>query len=557
MVASVIGLKLRSLWNNLTHPIWKLILAIFLTLYFGAYLVFLLLASLLWIEPEHLEMYELFTLFTSAMVTLFWFAGPLFGMGLDATVSPKSFAPYTAPSKKLSRAILYASLFGFGGFATFFLYVIATTALFTMGQPLHGVLAIVLIPIALISLALVSRFVASWFYARVEQSKRRRDISQIFGAIAFVALIWSLSLISNTLDDGGIFNQIGAINDVLKWTPLPGIITIPHLLALGETIPAAMQAIYGALILAGLGIGWHKIAVKEMIGTKTDITDEVRAAIASGRHQIVDAPETIEGVEGLEAQLKTLNRWLKLGVNPTRAAIIARTLHDWVHDARLVPSLLIGTLLPLFGFGLMYVQPDMMGLVWFLFLFAPVSLGQTSGMLVSYDSTAFWMHVSAGVTGRDDRFGRFIGSQPVLIPVAIVNGVLGSFVLDLPFSPVTFALVSYMIAVLSAALMSLLTSYRTLGVQAPGTSSLSTKGASNQFATMGAMLLVTAVTALLLLPALLGYIYLTPIVTEVGVTALAFVWTLGISYLTLRIASVWFERNQARILQQIKSWPGH
>lgn len=86
---------------------------------------------------------------------------------------------------------------------------------------------------------------------------------------------------------------------------------------------------------------------------------------------------------------------------------------------------------------------------------------------------------------------------------------------------------------------------------------MSTKGTANQMATFIGGLVVFTLGSLLMVPAVLAYIYLGPIITEAAVYLLVLVWTLGISYVALRIGAGLLERNQAAILQQIKSWPGH
>ncbi len=558
MVASIIGLKPRSLWNNLTQKWWKLVLVILATLYFGAFFGFMLIAPLLILDASLLIPFTKVALLVASASTLAWAGAPLFGMGLDATTAPKSFAPYVAPTRSLSRALLYASVAGPAGLITLLVFVAGTAGLFKVNEPLYGVLSIVLMPFALVSLALVSRFISFWFAARVEASQGRRDLMQMVGVVLFVAIMWGFSYFMSTFAEGGMNLDIGTLTNIAKWTPFAGIVSIPYLLAGGELIPALVQVAYGVAIFTVLGAGWHSLVRGEMVGRKHELTDATKQAVAAGQ-SVVDptlVATEVKTVAGLDQQLKSLNFWLKLGLNPPTAALAARNLHMWVRDARLAPSLIIMLMMPILGLGFS-LSPTGASTGWFLFVFTPLIFGQTAGMLLSYDSTAYWMHVSAGVTGRADRFGRLFASLPALIVVSIFNGVLASIALPIGMSWLALTIASFSLGLLTASLMSAITGYRAFGVQPPGTSAMSTKGTANQMATFIGGLVVFTLGSLLMVPAVLAYIYLGPIITEAAVYLLVLVWTLGISYVALRIGAGLLERNQAAILQQIKSWPGH
>lgn len=558
MVASIIGLKLRSLWNNLTQKWWKLVLVILATLYFGAFFGFMLIAPLLILDASLLIPFTKVALLVASASTLAWAGAPLFGMGLDATTAPKSFAPYVAPTRSLSRALLYASVAGPAGLITLLVFVAGTAGLFKVNEPLYGVLSIVLMPFALVSLALVSRFISFWFAARVEASQGRRDLMQMVGVVLFVAIMWGFSYFMSTFAEGGMNLDIGTLTNIAKWTPFAGIVSIPYLLAGGELIPALVQVAYGVAIFTVLGAGWHSLVRGEMVGRKHELTDATKQAVAAGQ-SVVDptlVATEVKTVAGLDQQLKSLNFWLKLGLNPPTAALAARNLHMWVRDARLAPSLIIMLMMPILGLGFS-LSPTGASTGWFLFVFTPLIFGQTAGMLLSYDSTAYWMHVSAGVTGRADRFGRLFASLPALIVVSIFNGVLASIALPIGMSWLALTIASFSLGLLTASLMSAITGYRAFGVQPPGTSAMSTKGTANQMATFIGGLVVFTLGSLLMVPTVLAYIYLGPIITEAAVYLLVLVWTLGISYVALRIGAGLLERNQAAILQQIKSWPGH
>lgn len=561
MVASIIGLKLRSMWNNATHPAWRLVAILFAAIYFGALLVFLLVSSIILLEPELLQVFVVFAVLVSTLITLSWILVPMLGFGLDSSTSPESFSPYLPPSRSLSRAFLIASLVGPAGVATLFVFVTGIVGLFKVGLNVEGIISIVLLPAIMASLVLISRFVTTWFTARVSRSKRNQDIAQIIGALIFVGVTWGFSLVMSNISDIGMLSRFDGLVSIAKWTPLPGIASFPYLLGAGETLPAILQLVYGVVIIVVLGLAWHGLVVKQMIGIKNPITPQARQAIEAGRHLVNPELEVTNVTEerGLESELKTLGTWQKLGFGPAGAAIAARTLRDWVRDARLFPSFIIALMLPVLGLLFTQIQTDPeMATSWvFLYVFAPLVLGQTAGMLVSYDSTAFWMEVSAGVSGLTDRLARACASLPALVLAGIVNGVLASFVVQTSFSTLALVTASIALGLLTTAIMSAVTGYRTFGAQPPGTSAMSTKGTANMMATMVGTLVVFLAAALFMIPSVLGYIYLAPIFSEVAVSVIVLVWAGGIGYVFLLIGGRIFERNQAQILQQIKSWPGH
>lgn len=51
----------------------------------------------------------------------------------------------------------------------------------------------------------------------------------------------------------------------------------------------------------------------------------------------------------------------------------------------------------------------------FLYL-VPVTVGLAVGALMQYDSTGAWIVVSSGMSGREERRGRLVGSLIVFVP---------------------------------------------------------------------------------------------------------------------------------------------
>jgi len=114
------------------------------------------------------------------------------------------------------------------------------------------------------------------------------------------------------------------------------------------------------------------------------------------------------------------------GVLPGTAAgaIAARCLTYWFRDPRYLRQLLVIPLLP----AVMWFYASINDSTGYIFAAAPVvafSLG--IGMIadVSYDSTAFALHVSKAVPGRADRWGRASALLTFAVP-AVILIVIGS-----------------------------------------------------------------------------------------------------------------------------------
>ncbi len=62
--------------------------------------------------------------------------------------------------------------------------------------------------------------------------------------------------------------------------------------------------------------------------------------------------------------------------------------------------------------------------------FAAAMLGFSIASDISYDGTAFWMHVMAPLRGRDDRWGRVLATAVLGGPIVLVLGLVGLGVTD-------------------------------------------------------------------------------------------------------------------------------
>ncbi|MDO5049565.1 MAG: hypothetical protein Q4D87_06760 [Actinomycetaceae bacterium] len=562
MVKTVIGIKLRSMWNNATKPMWKIFLFGFLVLYFGALAAFLVFLGLASVVEGYIFEFSQIAAVTSLFMTVAWLILPLFGMGLESSLKPHLFTPHVAPSRKFSRAMLVANIVGPGALLSMIVMLVGTVALFIAGEVALGVLSVLLIPVALFVYALVSRTLTSWVSSRTMQTQKSRDMTQLVLTVVFIAAMFAFSFVAQALGEMTSTGWFSAVLTVGQWTPLVGPFAIPFLIYTGQVIPAVLQVVYVVVIAAILGKIWHGLVVKAMIGVKTPITPQIREAIEQGR-PVVDPSVVTREVDDTKASLDyalpSLRFWTKLGLSSPTAAIAARTVRDWVKDSRLAPTTIVSFFLPLLGAAVKWAEWDNMTHMAFILVFlTPITLGTTAGMLISYDSTALWLQISAGVSGRTDRFARSLGTQPLAIAVSIVDGVVAAYLLDFRYS--TFALIAliYAAMLITMAGMSAITGFRALGVQPPGTSAMSTKGTSNQFLAMLIMFGLMIVSTILIAPGILAlYWFGGTVLLDTLIAVGILIWGIALHVGGLMLGAFLYERNQASILSQIRSWPGH
>ena len=183
-----------------------------------------------------------------------------------------------------------------------------------------------------------------------------------------------------------------------------------------------------------------------------------------------------------------------------RGAVAARALTYWLKDPRYAASIVVVPLLPV--------------LIWFTAANAGLPevmlvLGPLLGILmafaisadVSYDSTAFSLHVLTGVRGVDDRAGRVLACAVLALPVTLLAAIL---------PPVFLGRTELLPAILGISLCALLAGLGvasvasarfTYAVPLPGESPFKTPpGAGARMAVV--QLATFAVMAVLLLPAL-------------------------------------------------------
>ena len=396
------------------------------------------------------ELYSFARTALGALTTLGWVLVPLLLTGVDSTLDPRALTPWIAPSRSLSAGLAVAGAAGVPGIATGVCLALPALAWAAGGHWGAAGLALLLAPAALATCVLVSRVVV--IGTGVSTTRRGRDIIGAIGGVAVIgaavvpSLFNAVAMRSEGLDD----SLLMAIARVLSLSPFGWALAAPGYLAQGRA-GAALSLAVGALALPiALAPLWGGVVRRVMSGDR-----------ASGRRKRcegdADVPAPADAVRTVQPTLSgattsaplVWQRRLERVIPPPAAAIAARCLRYWRTDPRYLAlgasavfvALAVGVVMVLNtqqGFGGAEgdsslasapvsaasggAPPALLGV--------PVVIALMSGWALhddlGYDSTALWMHLSAGVRGRDDRLGRVAAAALWQLPVlAVVTLALG------------------------------------------------------------------------------------------------------------------------------------
>jgi ABC-2 type transport system permease protein len=186
----------------------------------------------------------------------------------------------------------------------------------------------------------------------------------------------------------------------LAWTPLGAAWALGGDLAAGRPGEAAVRLLVAVATLAGLAWCWKLLLERALVSPPY--------AGSGGRKG---------GKMGLFALLPAT----------PAGAVTARSLTYWLRDPRYAGSLVVIPLLPI----LFLFQGSQSGSYGSLAFAAPLAaflLAWSISADVSYDNTAFALHLATGVRGVDDRMGRAFACLAFALPVVLIFAV-GHFVL--------------------------------------------------------------------------------------------------------------------------------
>jgi len=403
MVATVVGLRFRSMRHLLAREWWRA-----LVLIAGAVWMLTLVPGVLWArvtlantepEPRAVALASL-----GLVVALGWVLVPVLVAGGDDTLDPRRFAAFGVSAGRIMPGLIAAALLTLPALFFAFLWLTFATSWFQHGAAV-GAFALFGACVQTLSCVALARVCSSWA-ARVFASRRARAVAFALtaGAIVVIAVVaWrALSRGLEYLFETDFDTFIAAV----ARTPLVSAITAPERAAAGEWA--------SAILLLGAAVMWTALLLFAWRANVrlSLVTPAYRAA---GRRSRSDA-------------MVGAGRWVAvLGARDRRGpagAVYARTLRAWRGDPRYVTSLIATMLLPVLFVAVIIPSFDLDPRWAFAAPFVlATSIGWGRHNDLAYDSSALWLDVVAGRRGADVMRGRFAAVVVWSLPVVLLAGV--------------------------------------------------------------------------------------------------------------------------------------
>lgn len=579
MAATLIRLRWRLTLNALKRSPWTMLGAVLGALYGigGLWVLAGGAVAMARLAPQSLP---LVLGAAGAVLVLGWTLVPLLLTGVDALLDPRAIAAWTAPSRRLAVGLAAAGATGLPGLATAVVLLLAPLAWLLAGQPAAAVLALLLVPVALATCVLLSRVVV--IGAGTGTSRRGRDVSGVIGIAAIMVIAVLPSLLS-ALGASGALPALGSLEGaarLLGLTPFGWALAAPGLLAQGHPAAAALTTA-GALALPVVLLPvWERVVRRVMTrpvssGGHARAYDDVErrgsAAASGGRGASGSGTRP-----GASAVLPWHRRLARLLPSPA-AAVSARCLRYWRTDPRYLSQLLAAAVVPLVLVIIPVLAPTpgepdsaarsaqlALGGAPAGVLVVPVAAALVMGWSLhddlSYDSTALWAHVSAGIRGRDDRLGRAAAAllwQGPAVAALLLAAAAWSGRWDAAPAVAGTCLAVHGAALAWASVSSVMLPYETI---APGESPLHSRTSGTAvllsllqlagFAAIGA-------AALPVLGALAIIVLKGAWWAGWPLLVLGLAWGAGLTWAGIALGGRELDRRGARVLQTIRSWPGH
>ncbi|MDN4597849.1 transporter [Leifsonia virtsii] len=388
MVATLVRLRLLVLRNSFRRSTSQLVAVIIGALY-GAVGLIVVLGALVGLSFAPAEVATTAVVLAGSAAVLGWAVLPLLLSGVEQTLDPGHLAVYPIAMRPLMIGMLLSGAVGVAGAAT----TIASlgTALPWLRSPGVAVVALLTGVLGAATCIVVSRAVTS-IASGLASGRRFREAS---GLLVLIPLILAGPIIIGITS--GLRSSADALPSVaagLGWSPLGAVWAVPGAVAAGDPLGALLRLLIAVATFVVLWFVW-RWGLERSLVTPTRASARVRAPGKSGLFGIL--PGTQAG------------------------AIAARCLTYWFRDPRYLRQLLVIPLLP----AVMLFYSSINHSNGYLFAAGPVvAFALGIGMIadVSYDSTAFALHVSKAVPGRADRWGRAAAMLTFGIPaVAILS----------------------------------------------------------------------------------------------------------------------------------------
>ncbi|GGQ45063.1 MotA/TolQ/ExbB proton channel family protein [Couchioplanes azureus] len=402
-VRHFVRLKLRLTANGLRAQSWRVVVFVLGVVFavFGAVLGYAAFSLPGLVEEQRAA--EIALPLGGALLVLSWLFLPLLFFGVDESLDPARFALLPLRRPVLIRGLLVASLIGVPALGTFAatLGMVHTAA--RLGGPAAALTELAGVTAGLLLCSAISRAVTSAF-ATALRSRRARDLATLLLA-ALAALIGPLQLAALGGAQYADWDRVGAVADVVAWTPLGAPYSMGVDVAAGRAWAVPVKAV---LVTASIGLllwWWSATVERAMLGAADGARPRQRSASRRG------------------PVAELLPRWLPA----TRfGALTAREVRYWWREMRrrasLITFLVVGVFLPVFVTVTSESRSAPTGTLAFVGALAAVTLANQFG----FEGSAYAANVVAGVPGRVELASRAAGfsayAGPSLLAITLVVG---------------------------------------------------------------------------------------------------------------------------------------
>ena len=380
------SLKWRVLRNTLSRSTWVLVGTILGGLYALGVLAMLMI-SLYFLGAEELRWVVTASVLLGTALLLGWWILPVATSKADATLDPARLGLFPLSTSGLLVGQVLGALIGIPG---------ALTLVAGLGWAVawRSSLPAVLVSIPCALLGLLLAFVGSRCVSAV--SLRLAGGRRTTETVSIVAL--ALAVLT-----GPIITALGAGLErvwgllptwaaVLAWTPLGAVWAVPGDIALGHWGAALARLLITAVSIVALTV-LARVALRRALG-------DAAAGAARG------STKAMEGI-GLFGRVPATPTW----------AVAVRCLLYWTRDPRYSASLVM---VPAMCAVAWFLTSQSGFVVWLLPAGIALLMAFAISADISYDNSAFSLHVLAGVPGLADRLGRVMALFVVSVPLVAV-----------------------------------------------------------------------------------------------------------------------------------------
>ncbi|MHA7281813.1 transporter [Arthrobacter sp. TMS2-4] len=443
MVADLLKLKLLLLRNSLRRSTAQLVGLILGGLY-GLGILGTVVVGLVFLGAADPDFIRTVLVLGGSAAVLGWIVIPIAATGIDMTLDPARFVTFAIPRRQLLAGLVLGGLLGIPGIVT--LIAALAQVLTWIRYPAAAATALVCGLVAVLLCVVASRLVTT-AVSSMTGSRRFKDIN---GIVAFIPLIFLGPIIAGVT--AGFQNSpafAATLADVLAWTPLGALWAAPADVAAGAAGIAALRFLIGLGTLGLFLLLWSR----------------------SLSHALVTPP-----YNAVTKRAGGNLGWFGRFPATPAGAVAARALTYWQRDPRYFASLVA---IPLIAVLLVISGGTEGAALAFLGPITAFMLAWSISADISYDNTAFSLHLSTGVGGQDDRLGRALALLVFALPTTLLFTVAPLWVAGrLEDLPVMLGL-SIGLLLTGTGLSSVVSARYTYNVPIPGESAFKTPPGTN------------------------------------------------------------------------------